>query len=45
MTCKAKEKHVVLVGLEPTTLGLLDPRSSQLSYKTNALMRKMSGNK
>ena len=25
---------VVIVGLEPTTLGLLDPRSSQLSYTT-----------
>ena len=28
------KKELVLVGLEPTTLGLLDPRSSQLSYKT-----------
>jgi hypothetical protein len=30
---ESKSKKIVLeVGLEPTTLGLLDPRSNQLSY-------------
>ena len=37
VSLSASYKRMVLVGLEPTTLGLLDPRSSQLSYKTRCM--------
>ena len=31
------EKNILVVGIEPTTLGLLDPRSNQLSYTSLAV--------
>ena len=30
-----KLKKILVVGVEPTTLGLLDPRSNQLSYTSS----------
>ena len=32
---KQNIKKVLVVGVEPTTLGLLDPRSNQLSYTSS----------
>ena len=37
------EKSVLQMGLEPMTLGLLDPRSNQLSYKSCVCMAKKGG--
>jgi hypothetical protein len=31
------EKEILEVGLEPTALGLLDPRSNQLSYTSSCV--------
>jgi hypothetical protein len=31
-------QHLLAVGIEPTTLGLLDPRSNQLSYASRELL-------
>jgi hypothetical protein len=39
----ARKKSVLQMGLEPMTLGLLDPRSNQLSYKSCALAIKKCG--
>ncbi len=40
MTSKAQSRFIELlaVGIEPTTLGLLDPRSNQLSYASRELL-------
>ena len=35
-------KTVLQMGLEPMTLGLLDPRSNQLSYKSSLMKAKKS---
>jgi hypothetical protein len=37
------EKSILQMGLEPMTLGLLDPRSNQLSYKSCGVQSKNSG--
>jgi hypothetical protein len=32
------KRYILSVGVEPTTLGLLDPRSNQLSYESEFLV-------
>ena len=41
--CQDNEKGILQMGLEPMTLGLLDPRSNQLSYKSCVDMTKKGG--
>ena len=38
-------QNVLSVGIEPTTLGLLDPRSNQLSYESLVVVGVTSENK
>ena len=36
--CEYNKIKILSVGIEPTTLGLLDPRSNQLSYESCLLL-------